>query len=126
VNETQRRIALTGFAIVVLIVLFPPWSYFDSNTSNQASAGYRFLFSPPTISTYEEMFAVQADEVFTTRSVRVRLNTIRLIAQLVFAIFLTIGLLLRLREPTSWSHGLYLAVAFLAGVLFVLLRFSKF
>ena len=106
----------------------PPWSYFDSNTSNQASAVYHFFLSPPKLSTYEEMFQIPSDEVHTIKFVRVRLNVIRLITQivLVLAYRLTIGLVLRFHEPKSWSHGLYLAVAFLAAALLVLLISSKF
>lgn len=108
------------------MLLFPPWLYFDSNTSNQRSAGYHIFFNRPRVTSYEEMFGMPADEVLTTRFVRVSLNGIRLVTQLVFVIFLTIGMVLRFGQPRSWSHRLYSAVALLAGVFLVLLLTVKF
>ena len=124
-NNKQRRTVVIGLAVVLLIVLFPPWLYFDGNTSNQASAGYRFLLNRPNPSTYEEMFGIPEDEFLTTMFVRVRLNFHRLITQLVFAIFLITGLVLRFGKARSWSHGFF-AVAFWAAILFVLLLFVRF
>lgn len=126
VNYKQRRIALIGVGVILLILLFPPWSYFDDNTSNQASAGYHFFLNRPKVTTYEKMFGMPDDDHLTTRFVRVRFNFFRFITQLVFAVFLTIGLVLRLGGARAWSYRLFVTVASCAAVLFVLLLTVKF
>jgi len=66
------------------------------------------------------------DEYLTTKFVEVRLNSIRLLTQLVLAVFLTTGLALRLDQASSWSYRLCFAVSFWAAVLVFLLFLVKF
>jgi hypothetical protein len=88
----QKKILLSGLPVFLLLGLFPPWLYKDENTSNQRSAGYHFIQSPPSIKSYEEMFGIAEDEYHTTRFVRATINIFRLFAQMVAVILLLAGL----------------------------------
>lgn len=107
------------------MVLFPPWLYFDGYTSNQASAGYHLLFNPPPVTAYEEMFGIPGDDVLTTRFVRVYLNKVRLTMQVLIVVFLTVGLLLRQREPGSVTSGCFIGLGLCAIGLLILMLFFK-
>jgi hypothetical protein len=126
VDRRRRKIWLTGIIIAVLMVLFPPWLYFDTNTSNQRSAGYHFLFSRPPVKTYEEMFGFVPSDRMPTQYARVSLNGIRLIIQLLTVVFLTAGIGLRLRGNSSWSSGCFMALGICGIVLLILLMWLKF
>jgi hypothetical protein len=49
INTTQRVIILSGMAVIVLMGLYPPWTYtFKSSiTYSEQPAGYGFIASPP-------------------------------------------------------------------------------
>ncbi|MEK6286431.1 MAG: hypothetical protein AABO57_11870 [Acidobacteriota bacterium] len=115
---------MTGLILSALMVLFPPWLYYDGNTSNQRSAGYHFLFSPPHIKTYDEMFGF--DDDMPTQYVRVRLNVIRLITQLLTLAFLVMGLDLKLQRDSPGLSGCLLAQGTCGILLLILLMSSKF
>jgi len=40
----RKSIWPASVIVFALMILFPPWLYNDGYTSNQASAGYHFLF----------------------------------------------------------------------------------
>jgi hypothetical protein len=125
VGLTRRNVWLTGIVIVMLMVVFPPWFYFDANTSNQRSAGYHFLLSPPPLKNYEEMFGFVYDDM-PPQFVSVHLNRLRLITQLLTVAFLTIGLGLRLRGNSSLSSGCLMALGICGVLLLILLMSTKF
>jgi len=49
-NATQRTIILAGIAVIVLMGVYPPWTYtFKSTmTYSEEPAGYGFIASPPS------------------------------------------------------------------------------
>lgn len=49
-NKTQRKIILSGIAVIVLMGLFPPWTYTYKSESKYSEnpAGYCFIASPPS------------------------------------------------------------------------------
>src|SRR5260370_29302797 len=46
-NPKQKKVLLIGSVAVAVIILFPPWDYFDSDTSARSPAGYHFFLTPP-------------------------------------------------------------------------------
>jgi len=121
----RRNLLLTGTIILVLMVVFPPWLYFDGNTSNQRSAGYHFFHSPPPVKSYEEMFGFPADDM-PAPFVRVRLNVIRLMAQVLSLAFLVMGLDLKLGGYNPGLSGCLLTQGVCGILLLILLMSSKF
>jgi hypothetical protein len=104
------------------MVLFPPWLYIDEYTSNQKSASYHFFFRPPPVKTYEEMFGF--DTELPTQYVRVQLNVLRLITQILTLAFFAVGFVLKYQG--DWSSGIYLAIGILGMVVLILLMWLKF
>ena len=49
-NVTQRGMILAGIAVIVLMGLFPPWTYTfkASGIYSEESAGYSFIAFPPS------------------------------------------------------------------------------
>jgi hypothetical protein len=121
VDHRRRNVWLTGLIVTTLMVLFPPWLYLDTYTSNQRSAGYHFLFSRPPVKTYEEMFGFVPSDRMPTQYARVSLNGVRLLTQLLTILFLTAGIGLRLRGNSSWSSGCFMALGISSVVLLILL-----
>lgn len=122
---SRRNLWLTAISIAALMVAFPPWLYFDGNTSNQRSAGYHFLLSRPPVKSYQEMFGSVSDDM-STEFVRVRLNVIRLITQFLTILFLVMGIDLKLTENSSAMSGCLLIHGICGILLLVLLMSSKF
>src|SRR6267154_2498359 len=87
-RSAQGKVLLFGAILVALIFLFPPWDYFDPDTSGRASAGYHFLLTPPEPKSATEIFAQPRYPHMT----RVRLSTIRFILQLLIAVPTWLGL----------------------------------
>jgi hypothetical protein len=131
-NKKQTKVLLAGLSAVAISLLFPPWLYFNNNTSGQKSAGYHFFRSPPTITdpekifdlSYEQRWDDPEEEIPRRRSFSVKLNGIRLFVQVSFLLFLTYGLF------EVWGRtdaGCGAAVGFAgAGLLFALLLFLAF
>jgi len=48
-NKNQRNTLVAGFAVIVLMGIFPPWRGFVTTTkvSWEQNARYSFLFAPP-------------------------------------------------------------------------------
>ena len=108
---------------MAIMIVFPPWLYYDGNTSNQRSAGYHLLFCPPGLKSYEEMFGFAADDM-PTQFVRVKLNVFRLITQVLSVFFLFGGVDLKLQYDRAWV--LVTALGICGVLLLVLLTFMKF
>ncbi|HYW69446.1 MAG TPA: hypothetical protein VE961_00335 [Pyrinomonadaceae bacterium] len=107
--------AVAGAVLVVLMVLFPPWDYFDDDTSGRQSAGYHFILTPPAPRRVKEVFPRERFPHLT----RSRINDVRLILQLGTIIPIWLGLIAALHPRRSiWSIGL--AVVLIASGLFVL------
>jgi hypothetical protein len=108
---------------MAIIIVFPPWLYYDGNTSNQRSAGYHFLFCAPGLKSYEEMFGFSAHDT-PTQVVAVKPNIIRLIVQILSVFFLFGGIDLKLQYDRAWV--LVTALGICGVLLLVLLTFMKF
>ena len=106
-NLKQKRVLLIGAGLVALIFLFPPWDYYDSNTSGRSPAGYHFFLKPPDPKSAHFRYQVRPEHV------RVRKNDIRLIIQLLITIPTTLGLALLLRHKQSM-------ITIIIGILFLL------
>lgn len=91
-NAEQKKVVLGSISIFVLMLLFPPWLYIDENTSNQRSAGYRFINSPPPIQSHEEMFGTPEYDYYNPRAVRKTINLFRLFVQMIVTLFIISGL----------------------------------
>ena len=114
-NSKQKKVLLVGSLLVVLMILFPPWVYFDNDSSSRSSAGYHFILTPPTLKTPQEMFGVARMRVPNT--VRVQLDDIRLIIQLLVTIPIILGLV-----PLFSSNRTFLKM----GIGFLLIGFALF
>ena len=62
-NSTQRAVLLAGIAVIVLMGVFPPWTYtFKSRaTYSEEPAGYSFIASPPSRRGNNLMHGVKID-----------------------------------------------------------------
>jgi hypothetical protein len=90
-NSRQKEVLLVGALLVVLFILFPPWEYFDNDSSGRGRAGYHFILAPPALKSAQEMFGVPALRV--PDHVSVEVDILRLLFQLTVIIPLTAGLL---------------------------------
>src|SRR2546421_9980726 len=108
-ESAQQKILFVGALSIVFMLLFPPWDYFDPDTSGRTSAGYHFFLTPLEPKSAAEVFGQTRYAHLT----RVRLNTIRFILQLLiaFPIWLGLGVVLE-------SHRT--AISMTAGILFLL------
>src|SRR5260221_14715718 len=96
-NSRQRSVLIAGAALVALMLLFPPWDYFDPDSSAKSRAGYHFFLTPPSPKTATFSYKVRFPDI-----VRVRLDDLRLLIQLLITIPTTIGLVLLLGSKRSW------------------------
>jgi hypothetical protein len=122
-NSMQKKVLLIGSALVALMLLFPPWEYFDGDSSSKVHDGYHFLLTPPSRENIKNVFAPYVVRYPTV--VQVRIDWIRLIIQFlaVFAGFPGLFLMLRSRR-SGWRIAVSVplfAVSVLAFVLWVLL-----
>lgn len=108
-ESAQRTILRIGALLIVLMLLFPPWDYFDPDTSGRTSAGYHFFLTPPEPKSAAEVFVRTRYPHLT----RVRLNDIRFILQLLIAFPVWLGLALVLESHRT-------AISMIAGILFLL------
>jgi len=90
-NTKQKKVLLVGGILIVLMILFPPWDYFDNDSSSRSPAGYHFLLTRPTLKSTQEMFGVP--KLRTPGQVRVEVDLVRLIFQLTVTIPIVAGLL---------------------------------
>src|SRR5262249_1490675 len=87
-TASKKIVLLAGWTLVALVLLFPPWDYFDADTSGRRSAGYHFFLSPPQ--------PLPAGEVFRysryPHMVHVRINDLRFILELAVVVPAMLGL----------------------------------
>src|SRR6266404_5751638 len=108
-NSRQKKVLVIGGSLIALMLLFPPWEYFDPDSSGRFDAGYHFFLKPPVPQKGRLKDVVRFPEI-----VRVKSNDVRLILQLLIAIPTIVGLMF-LFEPKRHR----LAVAF--GILCLLI-----
>src|SRR3979409_565965 len=96
VNSRQRRVLIAGTGLVALMLLFPPWDYFDPDSSGRSRAGYHFFLTRPNPKTATFTYKVRFPDL-----VRVSLDDLRLLIQLLITIPTTIGLTLLLGGKRS-------------------------
>jgi hypothetical protein len=90
-NSKQKKVLLVGGILLVLMILFPPWEYFDNDSSGRSPAGYHFLLMRPALKSTQEMFGVPKLRV--PDQVRVEVDLFQLIFQLAVTIPIVAGLL---------------------------------
>jgi hypothetical protein len=113
-----KLILLAGTIAVSLMLLFPPYVYFDSETSGQKSAGYHFFLKPPQPKPAKEVFGYAR----LPHMASVRLNDLRLGIQLLIAIPTILGAAILSRprySVLSLSMGIFLVGPGVIAVLFV-------
>jgi hypothetical protein len=115
-NSVQKRIFAFTLPIVVLMIAFPPWEYFDEDSSGASAAGYHFILTPPPLKSPPEMFGVP--EMRVPDSVVVRLDIVRLGAQLLIFVPFMLGLLFLLADEVT-AHKMALGIFFVGLALYV-------
>ena len=95
-NSRPKWVLLVGGMLVALMLLFPPWVYFDPDYSGRSPAGYHFFLTPPAPQRATFGYPVRFPEI-----VRVMTNDLRLMLQLLITIPTTLGLALLLRRKHS-------------------------
>ena len=98
----QQKALLAGLTLFTLSELFPPWQYEYPTFSTKRSAGYHFIFSPPRKSSDEmkEIFK-GVDDFPPEPYFTVRIDTLQLLFQRFVLVFLTLGLLVILKDRRS-------------------------
>jgi len=114
-NSKSKEILIFGAVVVVLMLLFPPWDYFDPDTSARRSAGYHFLLRPPEPLPVKDVFGPPR----YPHMVRVRKNDISLIFQLLITVSTALGLALLFRNNRSLT-SIFLGIVFLVFAAFVI------
>ena len=74
--------------------LFPPWEYFDGNTSASRRAGYHFYKSPPPVKSPEEMkhlFHRRDGDRMPLLIIQVHRDSLQLIAQRIVLAWLALN-----------------------------------
>ena len=97
------------------MLLFPPWNYYDSDSSGRSSAGYHFFLKPP-----DPTFAHFKYQVRFPEYIRTTRNDLRLTIQMLITIPIILGLVLVLRTKRSAVTIIpgvlcFLSAAFVAG-----------
>jgi hypothetical protein len=87
-HSKQRKVLVAGTALVALMLLFPPWDYFDPDSSARSNAGYHFFLTPPPPRPAKEIFG----QPRFPHNVPVKLSDLTLIIQLLIVIPTTLGL----------------------------------
>lgn len=90
-SSDQKKVLLVGGVLVVLMILFPPWEYFDADSSGRSPAGYHFFLMPPALKSPQEMFGVPKMRI--PNAVRARVDMPRLVFQLLVTIPVAAGLI---------------------------------
>jgi hypothetical protein len=117
-NSRQKAVLLIGSILVALIVLFPPWEYFDPDSSLRRPAGHHVLFAPPPLKSHAEMFGVPC-RFRNGCPDSVQIHKPLLILQSLFAILTVAGLLSLLAEKLTIIK-MILGILFIGVGLFVL------
>src|SRR5260370_2203243 len=117
-NSRQKKVLLVGAALVVLMFLFPPWDYFNSDSSMHKLDGYHLLFAPPSRENIKAIFA--PDKVRYPESVRIEVDRVRLSVQCLSATTFVLGLFLALGTTRSiWKFVFSAGMFSVASVAFI-------
>jgi hypothetical protein len=116
-NNRQKEVLLVAGLLIVLMILFPPWEYFDNDSSARSPAGYHLLLKPPALKSVQEMFGVPKLRV--PNQVHVELDIFRLAFQLIVIIPIAAGLFLLLADTHTLIKRTF-GVFLIGGGLFVL------
>jgi hypothetical protein len=87
-HSKQAQVLVAGTALIALMLLFPSWDYVDPDTSARSSAGHHFVLTPPKPRPAQEIFGPPR----FPHNVKVQLNKLDLIIQLLIVIPTTLGL----------------------------------
>ena len=112
-------VVVFGVALLILAELFRPWNYKDGNTSSQCSAGYHFYQNKPALKTRDELLKcfkyrqnTSSYQGFKINSVSISENFLRVLAQRVILILLTLSWVMILRKEKSWQLKVLIGVLF--------------
>jgi len=111
-NSRQTKVLIGGAALVAVMLLFPPWEYFDGDSSMRRQAGYHFVLTPPPLNDARRIF--QPEKIRYPGAVRVRLNTDLLLLQLLAVAPATLGTMLLVRTTRN-------VIAIALGILLICL-----
>lgn len=89
-NSDQQKVLLIGCVLVALMILVPPWEYFDNDSSGRSPAGYHFILMRPALKSPMEMFGVERLRV--PNQVSAEVDIFRLAFQLLVAVPIIAGL----------------------------------
>jgi hypothetical protein len=95
--SNAKKILLVGGLTIALMILFPPWDYFDNDSSGRLAAGYHFFLTPPKPRPAKEIFG----QARFPHQAEVRVDELRFILQLLFAIPATLGLAVLFKAKRS-------------------------
>jgi len=113
-NMAQRIVLISGFLVILGMVLFPPWIYVFSPSAylrdrfvrTERSAGYHLLFtdhSPRDLSELTALFSLPSDRFLDLALFSIRLDTGRLQIQIAATLILTAILYFALRPSKDRS-----------------------
>jgi hypothetical protein len=94
--NSRQKVLVSGSSLVALMLLFPPWEYFDGDSSMRKHDGYHFLLAPPSRDNIKKVFA--PDNIRYPQVVRIQVDQIRLAIQVLSTVFAALGLILALRS----------------------------
>jgi hypothetical protein len=95
--SNAKKILLVGGLTIALMILFPPWDYFDNDSSGRLEAGYHFFLTPPAPRPAKEIFG----QARFPHLAEVKVDELRFILQLLFAIPATLGLAILFKAKRS-------------------------
>jgi len=118
-------VVVGAFCLWGLSELFPPWEYFDGNTSASRRAGYHFYKSPPPVKSPEEMkhlFHRRDGDRLPPLIIQVQRDRLQLISQRIVLVWLALNafILSLCRSPLLLRVLLWICFAF-GGVIGTLL-----
>lgn len=134
-NQKQKLVLVLGITLIALSEIFPPWVYFDSESSGHRHAGYHFFMNKPGLKSREEMLELypgvaydphsKADEDFL-QHIRVEKDFVTIILQIFFLFFLTSGLLILFKKNFSIGWMIFAIIVFSVSLYFLTLWLPLF
>jgi len=119
-NCKQKTVLIVGLVLAVLMLLFPPWNYFDPDMSAHPKAGYHFILAPPSLANAQSAFRYK---VRFPDGIRREIDDILLISQFSIIIPAISGLMLLFgkRRWISVIPGILALIAAAAATYFYIL-----
>lgn len=116
-NSGQKIVLIVGLVSVLLMLLFPPWNYFDPDMSAHPRAGYHFILAPPSLVNAQSAFRYK---VRFPDAIRKEIDDILLISQFSIVTPAIPGLMLLFgrRRWMSVIPGILLLIAAAAATYF--------